>query len=196
MTDGGPAGTEPAHAGEDDPRYRATLLSALMEASPNGILAVSPARKVLGFNRRFLELWQLPEGSVRVGGESPALMPECLDQVVDVQAFADGIRWGHTHPTEHQSLLVPLKDGRILQGDSGPVLAPDGTYLGRVWSLRDDSEQLAAEAERAELLTQLQAAQKAQTFLLEASAALTAASGYRETLERLAGLAVPALGDV
>src|SRR4051795_4049861 len=43
---------------------------------------------------------------------------------------------------------------------------------------------------------QLQAAQKVQTFLLEASAVLTAASGYRETLERLAALAVPALGDV
>jgi serine/threonine-protein kinase RsbW len=71
-----------------------------------------------------------------------------------------------------------------------------GTYHGRIWFLSDDTERRRAEAERSELLQRLQRSQRSQAFLLDASRVLAGAEGYAETLERLAAVAVPTLGDI
>ena len=46
------------------------------------------------------------------------------------------------------------------------------------------------------LHSDLQAARRGETFLLDAANALARGDGYEETLDRLAGVAVPTLGDL
>jgi PAS domain S-box-containing protein len=172
------------------------LLQASVEASRDGVLAVSPQRRILAVNRRFCELWGLPPDSIQVGGPSPALLAESRCQVVDPGAFEAAIRWGHEHPTETQTLDVALTDDRVLEGYAAPIVDDEGVYLGRVWYLHDDTERRAAEAERAALVDQLAAAQRAQRFLLDVSSVLNEVSGFAETLRALATVAVPTLGDL
>ncbi|HLH46966.1 MAG TPA: PAS domain S-box protein, partial [Acidimicrobiales bacterium] len=165
------------------------LLQAAVEASRDGVLAVSPDRRVLAVNRRFCEMWRLPPDSVKVGDPSPALAPDSLSQVVDSAAFESAIRWGHAHPTETQVLAVALLDGRVLEGYAAPIVDAEGHYQGRVWYLHDDSERRVAEG-------RLVAAERAHRFLLDAAAVVSGSSGYAETLQALAAVAVPALGDL
>jgi serine phosphatase RsbU (regulator of sigma subunit)/PAS domain-containing protein len=177
-------------------RYRAALLEALIASAPQALLAVSKQRKVLACNHRFEDIWRLPSGTVQRGGDSPALMRECLVQVVDPDAFEGAIRWGHQHPDELQTLDVALTDGRTLTGQAAPIVDDAGDYLGRLWFLSDDTERRAVEAERAQLLDRLQIVQRSQAFLLKAANTLAQASGFAETLRQLAAVAVPTLGDL
>ncbi len=183
-------------AREEDLRASTALLWAQIHSAPQAVLAVSSDRRVLACNRRFEELWNLPPGSVKVGGPSPALQPESLAQVKDPEAFEAALRWGHVNPSAVQQLDVPLVDGRVIEGVAAPIVDADGRYHGRIWFLTDDTDRRRAEADRAELLQRLQLAQRSQAFLLDASRVLAGASGYAETLERLATVAVPTLGDI
>jgi serine phosphatase RsbU (regulator of sigma subunit) len=174
----------------------ARLLEAMVDAARDGVLAVSPARRVLAVNRKFFELFAMAPESVKVGDPSPALGEQQLSRVSDPEAFAAGIRWGHEHPYETQVLDVALRDGRVIEGYAAPIVDVGGRYLGRVWYLHDETERRAAEAQRSALMAQLATAQRAQRFLLDASEALARATGFSETLELLAGVAVPTLGDL
>lgn len=171
-------------------------LQAMVEAAREGVLAVSPDRRVLAVNRKFCDLWNLPHDSVSIGALSPALLAPSLEQVVDPDAFQAGIAWGHEHPGETQLLDVRLRDGRVIQGYAAPISDPEGDYLGRVWFLWDDTERRATEEQRTRLIDDLANAQRAQRFLLDASVVLAHASGFTETLEALAAVAVPTLGDL
>jgi serine/threonine-protein kinase RsbW len=77
----------------------------------------------------------------------------------------------------------------VLEGYAAPIVDDEGLYHGRVWYLHDETERRATSV-------RLAAAERAQRFLLDASAVITRASGYAETLRSLAGVAVPVLGDL
>jgi serine phosphatase RsbU (regulator of sigma subunit)/PAS domain-containing protein len=173
-----------------------SYLQAIIEASRDAVLAVSPDRRVLAVSRRFCQLWGLAPGSVVVGGPSPALSSGQRALISDPDAFERAIRWGHEHPDELQYLDVSLVDGRLIEGYAAPVIDGEGGYLGRVWYMRDETERRATEQRHARLLAELAAAQTAQKFLLDASEVLAAVSGFSEILESLARTAVPTLGDI
>lgn len=172
------------------------FLQAIVEAAREGVVAISPDRRVLAVNRRFCEIWRLPPDSVRIGEQSPALGQAQRSQIVDPGAFEAAIVWGHEHPTETQLLDVALVDGRIIEGYAAPIIDDEGTYLGRVWYMYDDTERRTQERHQAELLDRLSQAQRAQRFLLDASAVLNRTTGFAETLRSLAHIVVPVLADI
>lgn len=173
-----------------------SFLQAIVEASPDGVLAVSPDRRILAVNRRFQQMWGLPDQVVRVGGASPALSREQRDLIVNPEEFEAAIRWGHEHPDEAQTLVVSLTDGRTIEGYADGIVDDDGTYLGRVWYMHDATERRAGERERAALTERLAAAERSQRFLLNAADALARTTGFAATLRALAEVAVPTLGDL
>ena len=63
-----------------------SLLGALQEASIDGILVVGEERNVVSYNRRFLELWQIPD-EVAALGRDEALLGHVLESIVDQDAF-------------------------------------------------------------------------------------------------------------
>jgi serine/threonine-protein kinase RsbW len=193
-TDGPPDVGPPA--GRQPGVVRSSFLQAIVEASPDGVLAVSPERRILAVNRRFQLMWGLPDDVVQVGGPSPALSREQRDLIVDPDGFEKTIRWGHQHPHEPQTLEVQLTDGRIVEGYADGIVDEDGSYLGRVWYMHDATERRAGEQERAALTDRLAAAERSQRFLLSAADALARTTGYSETLRALAEIAVPTLGDL
>jgi len=171
-------------------------LPATVDAAREAVIAIAPDFRVLAVNHRFFELWQLPPDALRVGDRSSAALTPLLDQLVDPAAFETDTSWGREHPDAIQTLDLPLRDGRIVCGRVAPVEEPDGTHLGRVWYLWDDTERRTNEQHRDTLLAELRVAQRAQRFLLDVSAALAHASGFTQTLQALARAAVPSLGDV
>jgi serine phosphatase RsbU (regulator of sigma subunit)/PAS domain-containing protein/anti-sigma regulatory factor (Ser/Thr protein kinase) len=174
----------------------ASFLQAIVEASPDGVLAISPDRRILAVNRRFQEMWGLPDQAVEVGGESPALNDAQRTLITDPEAFEIAVRWGHEHPLDSQTLVVNLTDGRVIEGYADGIIDDGGGYLGRVWYMHDATSRRAAENERAALVQRLAAAEHEQRFLLNAADALARTSGFADTLQALAEVAVPTLGDL
>ena len=171
-------------------------LRAAIDASSDGVVAVAPDNRVLAVNRRFCELWGIPQERVPAGVPSPGLMAEFLQRVEDPAQLQAALDEGSRKAMERQHVRLTLRDGRLIQGEAAPISDSSGTFLGRVWFMRDDTEQIEAERQRQELMERLRQARRAQEFLLRASDVLARASGYAETVERLAAVAVPTLGDL
>ncbi len=174
----------------------ASFLQAIVEASPDGVLAISPDRRILAVNRRFQQMWGLSDHLVAIGGDSPAHSHGLRSLLTDPDAFETAIRWGHDHPGEPQSVELLLTDGRIIEGYADGIVDDDGSYLGRVWYMHDATERRTGERERAALTRQLAAAERSHRFLLQAADVLARTSGFSETIQALAEVAVPTLGDL
>jgi len=115
-----------------------TVLKSTLEATDNGILVVAEDGKVIHSNRRFAELWRIPEDLMRNGNEK-ALLDHVMEQLVDPQSFLRGVNNWYASFNEESGHILDFKDGRILERSSYPMVI-DGTSAGRVWSFRDITE--------------------------------------------------------
>lgn len=171
-------------------------LRASIEASPDGILAVSPESRVLAVNSRFHELWGLAPGSVAVGDMSPLTLSHCLSRVSEPAQLRAILAGDGAEDVGDVEVDIRLVDGSALVANAKPLVDGAGHHMGRIWHMRDDTARQAAAQSNEELVDRLRAAQRSQSFLLLASDVLARASSYAETVERLASVAVPALGDL
>ncbi|MCU1346986.1 MAG: multi-sensor hybrid histidine kinase, partial [Acidobacteria bacterium] len=120
------------------------ILRAQQEAMLDGILVVDLKGNVLSYNRRFLEIWSIPE-SVASHGDDNELLGFASEAVADWDAFIELVNYLYVHPEEARTGdPVVLKDGRILVRASVPVIS-EGRVTGRAWYFRDATEQRRSE---------------------------------------------------
>ena len=116
--------------------FRNLLLSTQMETSIDGILVVDENARILSYNRRFIELWQLPDELIEAGDDRPVLQ-FVADNVVDPAAFIGKVRDLYEHQRETSRDEIILKRGAIIDRYSAPMFGADDRYYGRVWYFRD-----------------------------------------------------------
>jgi len=120
------------------------LLETQREASIDGILVVDDDGQMTSFNRRFVQMWGIPEDVIAFGSDERAL--EAIgDKLADPEGFLNRVRYLYEHANEESRDEVPLRDGRTFDRYSAPVIGQDGSYHGRVWSFRDITERKDAE---------------------------------------------------
>lgn len=119
--------------------------AATLEATTDGIIVVGNEFTLTHYNRRFLELWNIPEG-VLERGEYGRVMEIILAQVSDHDSFIEGIEARFAEGQEVTHDIIECSDGRVLERSSFPQVI-DGTIVGRVLSFRDVTEQVRARDE-------------------------------------------------
>jgi PAS domain S-box-containing protein len=114
------------------------LSRAVVESTAEGILVVSEEGRILSANRRFRELWRVPEGLIEAGNDEK-LVSHLLDQLVEPQVFLDKAH--RLYGTDRESMdSLRFKDGRVYERFSRP-LHIEQRRVGRLWSFRDVTEQ-------------------------------------------------------
>lgn len=130
---------------EDSLRTTIAILQAQQEATLDGILVVDREGKVLSFNRRFLEIWGIPE-LVAARGVDAELLSHAFAVVKDRDSFIAGVEYLYRNPTEIRTGdRINLIDGRVISRASVPVVLDDGEIPGRAWYFQDITEQQNAE---------------------------------------------------
>jgi PAS domain S-box-containing protein len=165
---------------EEELLFQKTLLEAQSEAAVDGILVVSTSGTMVSFNRRFVEMWGIPE-EVMASRSDAAALNAIREKLTDPQDFLARVAHLSDHPDERSRDELELLDGRTFDRYSAPVRTPDGVSHGRVWFFRDITDRKRDEA--------------TLRFLANASEMLAWSLDYRRTLARLARLAVPYLAD-
>lgn len=131
-------------------RTTLAILEAQQEATHDGILVVDPQGRVLSHNRRFHEIWHIPEDVAQTADDNE-LLGYAASLVLDWEVFIAEVEFLYAHPEiVRDSDTVPLKDGRILSRSSVPVHS-NGKVIGRSWYFRDVTAQKNAEKMQAAL---------------------------------------------
>jgi diguanylate cyclase (GGDEF)-like protein/PAS domain S-box-containing protein len=123
---------------ESELRSTLSLLSSTLEATDDGILVVDHTGQISSYNRRFVELWQVPE-EVLLAGDDEAAIGYVLEQLSNPETFLSKIADLYANPTAESHDVLHFRDGRVFDRYSKPHLI-DGEIVGRVWCFRDVTE--------------------------------------------------------
>ncbi|MCX7178102.1 MAG: PAS domain-containing protein, partial [Proteobacteria bacterium] len=120
-----------------------SLMEATLEATDNGILVVDMAGRVVSANRRFAEMWQIPE-QLLARHDDQAIVEHVLDQLTDPAQFLKKVKSLYEKPNSVSRDTLLFHDGRAFARFSHPHKL-NNEVVGRVWSFLDISEQYRGE---------------------------------------------------
>jgi PAS domain S-box-containing protein len=121
---------------QEDIRRSNAILKTQQETSPEGIVTVDEQKNILNYNQRFVAIWDLP-ADLLASRDHEAVLRHIAGRVVDPAAFLARISSLYDHTAEKSCEDLLLKDGRILEWFSAPMLGEKEEYFGRVWFFRD-----------------------------------------------------------
>jgi diguanylate cyclase (GGDEF)-like protein/PAS domain S-box-containing protein len=137
---------------EEELNKSLSLLHATLESTADGILVVDLDGRIVSSNRKFLDLWSIPE-EMLVAGDDQQALAFVIDQLQDPEVFLNKVKKLYEHPEEESFDVLKFKDGRFIERYSKPQRLGE-KIVGRVWSFRDISERIQAETDLEQLQLQ------------------------------------------
>ena len=122
-----------------------SLLTATLDATADGIVVITDEGRIASWNQRFIDMWGVPNALLANGARSD-LISYVAQLLVDPVPFLEQARQVAPDRDADSHDLLELRDGRYFQRFSTPHRI-DGAVRGRVWSIRDVTEQHRLETE-------------------------------------------------
>ena len=155
----------------DFARARA-LLGATLEATADGIAVTNALGELVACNKRFLNIWQLPDDFVQRG--KSLHMPSFLEAQLSSATPSQPTPVGH-----ESASVMRLRDARVVERYLTPLVI-NGRFDGQVFSFRDVTERVSSDRQLAELNVNLEQKVSERTgALAEATRAASAANNAK-----------------
>jgi diguanylate cyclase (GGDEF)-like protein/PAS domain S-box-containing protein len=122
-----------------------TLMLAATEGALDAILVVDEGAKIVSYNQKFIDLWNIPQAMVDARIDGP-ILAAVASQIRDTASFVARVRYLYSHPTESSRDRLELTDGRIVDRYTTALYSDENTYLGRIWFFRDVTDRERARA--------------------------------------------------
>lgn len=128
---------------EERIKFSNDLMVTEMETSRDAILIVDPTMKILSYNRRFVDLWQVPMHLLATEDDG-AVLAAAVNKLKDPDAVHKRVMHLYNHPEDVSADLLETVDGRFIERYSATLKVPGKNPLGRVWYFRDVTERQLA----------------------------------------------------
>lgn len=136
-------GIEGEKRAEEELAHMTSQLRATLEATVDGILLLDRHGRIANMNRRFAELWRVPQ-DILIEHEDRLLKQFLISRLAENDPFAEHLsRIASDSESENFDTLY-LADGRVFECKSRPAHHAE-QIIGRVFSFTDVTERHAAE---------------------------------------------------
>jgi PAS domain S-box-containing protein len=147
-------------------KFRNLLLTTQQEVSIDGIRIVDEFGKIISYNRRFMEMWEIPTQIIETGSDEQVLQL-AISKTTEPEKFLQRIHYLYSHNEEKSREEITLLDGRTFDRYSSPLSGHDGKYYGRIWYYRDMTERKQLEEKLKEYAENLEGKVRDRTRQLE-----------------------------
>ena len=141
--------TERKHA-EEALLFKTALLEAQSETTIDGILAVDESDNIVLANKQFGLNFGIPD-ELLSGRDDRIVRQHVANKVENPDAFIEKIKYLTSHRDEKSRDELRLKNGKVFDRYSAPLVDAQRRYRGRIWYFRDITDHMLAE-ERAQFL--------------------------------------------
>jgi PAS domain S-box-containing protein len=124
---------------------RTEIIRATLESTADGIVVVDSSHKIVAHNRKFAEMWAVPQ-SLLESHEHDAVLNFLAPQLEHPVAFLARVQQISGDREAQVDDRIQLKDGRFFERHSEPQRVK-GKSVGRVWGFRDITARMRAEEE-------------------------------------------------
>jgi PAS domain S-box-containing protein len=131
---------------EEELRQSNSLLAGTLESTTDGILVVNDKGRIASYNRKFLELWQIPE-EIAASEDDNLALSHAMRYLKEPESFLKKVQELYYEKEAESFDVLEFKDGRVFERYSIP-LKVEGKSVGRVWSFRDVTERKMMEEEQ------------------------------------------------
>lgn len=122
-----------------------SLLKATFESTEDGLLVVESSGKIVQFNQKFVDMWNIPP-ELLIAGEDNNALEFVKGQLINPNTFFESVKHLYSDVEATSSDLLDFTDGRIFESYSRPQKI-GGKSVGRVWSFRDITKRKQAETD-------------------------------------------------
>ncbi len=124
--------------------FKTALLEAQAETTIDGILAVDESDHIVLANKQFGLHFEIPDDVLR-SGDDLIVRKHVADSVEDPDHFVERVRYLYGHREEKSRDEIRLKNGKIFDRYSAPLVDSKAQYRGRIWYFRDITDRKFAE---------------------------------------------------
>ena len=117
-------------------REKPAFFEAQLHSVIEGILVVDAHGKKILQNKRFVELFGIPE-ELANSEDIEEQRTWAMGVVKNPRQFIERIEYLSAHPLEISRDELELRNGKVLDRYSAPVIGADGEYYGRIWTFHD-----------------------------------------------------------
>jgi DNA-binding CsgD family transcriptional regulator len=119
--------------------FESHILRAQHEVSLDAILVVDEQWRIISYNQRFVDFWSIPVHVLKERDDRKSIQT-VLQKLENPEQFLEKVEYLMAHPEEKSSDILKLKDGRIFDRYSAPIVDIKEGNNGRVWFFRDITE--------------------------------------------------------
>ncbi|HEV7347576.1 PAS domain S-box protein [Telluribacter sp.] len=135
--------------------FRTAVLEAQNQATPDGVLLVDAKGEILLHNKRFAEIWNIPQQMLDKKDREAALR-YAVNLLVDPQEYlASTSKLYSSNERLNSCEEFLFKDGRVLERRGTPIVAENGVNYGWAWYYRDITDRKKQEYRQQTLLESL-----------------------------------------
>ncbi|MDX2256746.1 MAG: response regulator [Pseudanabaenaceae cyanobacterium bins.39] len=153
------------------------LLYAQKEAAIDGIFAVDEQGRIASFNRRFCEMWHIPQdiftNTLEDGATENVLLSSCLSKPELPEVLTGLLESTYDEPDVIRRGEIAYGD-RIFDYYTSPVSSNQNKFFGLIWCFRDITAQKQAEARQSQLMEDLRKAKDEAEEAVRSKAAFLA----------------------
>jgi diguanylate cyclase (GGDEF)-like protein/PAS domain S-box-containing protein len=124
--------------------FKTALLEAQAETTIDGILAVDESDHIVLTNKQFGLHFGIPDDLLDTRDDQ-SVLTHVVAKLDAPDAFAERVKYLNTHRDEKSRDEFRLKNGKVFDGYSAPLVDSKGQYRGRIWYFRDITDQKLSE---------------------------------------------------